>query len=110
LEGKPPPREDKEWQAAIKNLRDTAGRLIELTPDVPDQARHVILNIEDPGLLADLLASNLTVDVSEKQDLLEELDVVKRVRQVQLRLSAQLEIAELQQKLQQDVASHISDT
>src|SRR5204863_829593 len=70
----------------------------------------VILNIEDPGLLADLLASNLTVDVSEKQDLLEELDVVKRVRQVQLRLSAQLEIAELQQKLQQDVASHISDT
>src|SRR5262249_29158314 len=56
-----------------------------------------------------LLAGNLSLEVGPKQDLLEELDLMKRIRAVQLRLSAQLEIAELQQKLQKDVASQFTD-
>jgi ATP-dependent Lon protease len=105
----PPPREDKEWHARVKNMRDSALRLLELSPDAPDQAGEVIQSIGDPGQLADFLASNLSIDVTQKQDLLEELETVKRVRTVQLRISAQLEIAELQKKLAKDVASQISD-
>jgi ATP-dependent Lon protease len=67
------------------------------------------MNIADPGGLADFLASSLTLETAQKQDLLEELDVVKRVRAVQLRISAQLEIAQLQQKLQKDVAEQFSE-
>ena len=67
-------------------------------------------NLEDPGRLADLMAGSLNLDSAQKQDLLEELDVVKRVRAVLLRVSAQLEIARLQQKIQKDVASQISDS
>jgi ATP-dependent Lon protease len=104
-----PTQQDKQWEATVKNLRETALRLVELTPEAPEQASAVIQTIADPGQLADFLASNLSLDVSQKQDLLEELDVVKRVRGVQLRISGQLEIAQLQQKLQQDVASQISD-
>ena len=69
----------------------------------------MLLNISDPSQLADFLASNLNLDFEEKQRLLEELDVSKRVSAVQQRISSQLEIARLQQKLQQDVASTISD-
>ena len=104
-----PPSDDKQFTASIKNLRETAAKLIELTPDAPEQARLLILNIEDPGTLADFLASSLSLDTMQKQDLLEELDVVKRVRAVQLRVSAQLEISQLQQKLQKDVAEQFSD-
>src|SRR5262245_27505424 len=103
----PPP--SKEWEATFRNLRDSAGRLFELTPDAPEQARLMIMNIESPEQLADFLAPNLNIDVAQKQSLLEELDVEKRVHAVQQHISAQLEIAQIQQRLQKDVASQFSD-
>jgi ATP-dependent Lon protease len=103
------PPASKEWEATFRNLRDSAARLFELAPDAPEQARLMILNIESPEQLADFLAPNLNVDAAQKQALLEELDVEKRVRAMQKQISAQLEIAEIQQKLQKDVASQFSD-
>src|SRR5207237_8884210 len=52
---------------------------------------------------------NLKVDVSNNEAILEELDVEKRLREVQKHISAQLEIAQIQEKLQKDVASQFSD-
>ena len=103
------PPASKEWEATFRNLRDSAARLFELAPDAPEQARLMILNIESPEQLADFLAPNLNVDFAQKQALLEELDVEKRVNAIQKQISAQLEIAEIQQKLQKDVASQFSD-
>src|SRR5215471_15515315 len=94
------PPASKEWEATFRNLRDSAARLFELTPEAPEQARLMILNINDPEQLADFLAPNLNVDVPQKQAILEELYVDKRVQAVQKQISAQLEIAEIQQKLQ----------
>jgi len=103
------PLETKEWEATFRNLRDSAARLFELTPDAPEQVRLMILNIDNAEQLADFLAPNLNIDVAEKQAILEELNVEKRVRAVQNHISAQLEIAEIQQRLQKDVASQFSD-
>ncbi|HXX41356.1 MAG TPA: endopeptidase La [Chthoniobacterales bacterium] len=103
------PAATKEWQATFQNLRDSAARLFELTPEAPEQARLMILNIDDPEQLADFLAPNLNVDLAQKQALLEEVDVEKRVAAVQKQISAQLEIAQIQEKLQKDVASQFSD-
>jgi ATP-dependent Lon protease len=104
-----PPPESNEWEATFRNLRDSASRLFELTPEAPEQARLMVLNIDNPEQLADFLAPNLNVDVAQKQALLEEIDVEKRVHAVQKQISAQLEIAQIQQKLQQDVTSQFSD-
>src|SRR5437588_4383410 len=103
------PPESKEWEATFRNLRDTAARLFELTPEAPEQARLMILNIPTPEQLADFLAPNLNVDVAQRQAILEEPDVEKRIRIVQKHISAQLEIAQIQEKLQKDVASQFSD-
>src|SRR5438477_1307256 len=103
------PQPSKEWEATFRNLRDSAARLFELTPDAPEQARLMIMNIENPEQLADFLAPNLNIELAQKQALLEELDVEKRVRAVQEHVSAQLEIAQIQQRLQKDVASQFSD-
>jgi ATP-dependent Lon protease len=103
------PPASKEWEATFRNLRDSAARLFELAPDAPEQARLMILNIESPEQLADFLAPNLNVDFAQKQTLLEESNVEKRVNAIQKQISAQLEIAEIQQKLQKDVASQFSD-
>ncbi|MAE61945.1 MAG: endopeptidase La [Planctomycetaceae bacterium] len=95
--------------AAFKNLRETAIQLIEHTPNVPDQAPAVIGAIDAPGPLADFLAANLQIDIQDKQDILEELDVAKRVRSVQRHVSQQLDLAKLQQKINEDVQSNITD-
>ncbi len=99
----------KEFEAAFRNLRDSAGKLLELTPDVPEQARAIVLGIEGAEELADFLAPNLNLDVAQKQALLEENDLEKRIHVAQASISSQLEIAQIQQKLQQDVQSQFSD-
>ena len=108
LESKQPPS-GKEWEAMFRNLRDSAAHLFELTPETPEQARLMVMNIDSPEQLADFLAPNLNADVAEKERILEELDVEKRVQMVQRHISAQLEIAQIQEKLQKDVASQFSD-
>src|SRR5207253_2200131 len=108
LNSKLPPK-TKEWEATFRNLRDSAAKLLELTPDVPEQARAAVLSVEDPEQLADFLAPNLNVEAAQKQAILEELDVEKRLASVQTAISSQLEIAQIQQKLQQDVQSQFSD-
>ena len=108
LESKSPPG-SKEWEAEFRNLRDSAAKLFELTPEAPEQARLMVMNISESEQLADFLAPNLNVDVAQKQAMLEELDVEKRLRAVQKHISAQLEIAQIQEKLQKDVASQFSD-
>jgi ATP-dependent Lon protease len=103
----PPP--SKEWEATFRNLRDSATRLFELSPEAPEQARLMVLNITEPEQLADFLGPNLNVDVAQKQAILEQPDVTKRIEAVQKQISAQLEIAQIQEKLQKDVASQFSD-
>jgi len=103
------PEQSSEWQAEFQNLRDSATRLAQLRPDVPEEAAAVIRNIDDPEQLTDFLAPNLDIPVAQKQAILEELDVRKRLRAVQTHVSAQLEVAQIQQKLQEDVKSQFSD-
>src|SRR5207302_1524017 len=103
------PPASKEWEATFRNLRDSAARLFELTPETPEQVRVMVLNMTDPEQLADFLAPNLNVDIAQKQAILEERNVEKRVELVQTSISAQLEIAQIQQKLQKDVQSQFSD-
>src|SRR5206468_1851209 len=73
------------------------------------QADDHVVNIASPEQLADFLAPNLNIDVAQRQAILEEPDVEKRIRIVQKHISAQLEIAQIQEKLQKDVASQFSD-
>src|SRR4029078_1060879 len=75
----------------------------------PQEAGLMIRNIEDPGGLADVLALNLDISVAQKQAILEELDVRKRVRAVQTSISAQVEVAQIQDRLQKDVQSQFTD-
>jgi ATP-dependent Lon protease len=99
----------KEFEAEFRNLRDSAAQLLELTADAPEGTGTIIRSIESADQLADFLAPNLNVDLAHKQALLEELDVAKRLRAVQTHISTQLEIAQIQQKLQKDVQSQFSD-
>ncbi len=104
------PGSGKKFEAEVSQLRDQAHDLIDLSPNAPEQALTVMMNIDDPGALADFLGANLALDVEQKQDLLEEYNIAKRVRMIHVHLSSQLEILRLQEKIQEDVQSSIGDT
>ncbi len=109
LESRVPPAEDEYWQAGVANLRESAVQLIELSPNLPDEARQAVLGIENPELLADFLASNLSLEPGEKQKLLEETDVLRRFEALQRLLNNQLHIAQLQKQLRDDMQTEFGE-
>jgi ATP-dependent Lon protease len=109
LRSVPPPAGDKEAEAAIRNLRDSAIELAQHLPDIPEQTRAFLDTLTEGGRLADFLAAHLEADVVTRQSVLEELDIRKRVQLVQTHLSSRLEIARIQRRLNEDVQAQFTD-
>jgi len=90
----------KKLRALIVSVRQTANRVIALSPNVPEEASVLLENIENPSALADFLAANLSLGIAEKQQLLEETDATKRLEKISVALASQLEVLELSHKIQ----------
>jgi ATP-dependent Lon protease len=97
----------KNLKALIVGVRQAANRVIELSPNVPEEASVLLENIENPSALADFLAANLSINIATKQQLLEELDATKRLEQISVILANQLEVLELSYKIQGRVRESI---
>src|SRR5215218_5564427 len=93
--------------ALVASVRQQANRVIELSPNTPDEAAQVLNGITAPSALADFLAANLQADTAEKQRMLEELDTEKRLRMIAARIATQLDVLELQNKIQSQVKENI---
>lgn len=99
-----------ELDALVASVRQQANRVIELSPNTPDEAAQVLNSITTAPSLSDFLAANLPVekdDISEKQRMLDETDVEKRLRIIAGRLATQLDVLELQTKIQSQVKENI---
>lgn len=108
LENKFPKVGDR-WEASLRNLRESAEEFIAVNPNIPDEANQALASIDSSSILTDFLATNLSLDLAQKQALLEETNVAKRADSVQQTLNSQLHIAELQQKLRNEVEDEFSD-
>jgi ATP-dependent Lon protease len=94
--------------ALTASVRQQANRMIELSPGIPEEATQVLNNINHPAALADFLAANLPAgQAEEKQRLLEELDVEKRLGTLAGLLAAQLDVMELQNRINDQVRENI---
>src|SRR5690606_29236966 len=69
--------------------------------------RVAAINITDPGRLADLIASNLSLKIEEQQELLELLDVTERLKRVHFILSREIEVLELGSRIQSRVKTEL---
>jgi len=99
---------DLEIEALMRNVRENAEKILafrgELTSDVGD----VLESIDDPGKLADLVASNLKLKIDESQFLLELIHPIDRLKKVNDLLSKEVELSSMQAKIQSDVKDEIS--
>ncbi len=95
--------QDKEVEALMVNLRRLFQQAVELSPNLPPELSILALNLDESGMLADMVASNLNLSVEEKQEVLEATEVKARLRRVTELLTGQLEELELSSQIQAQV-------
>jgi ATP-dependent Lon protease len=94
---------DQNFKALVDSIKDIALRIITESPNIPTEASFALKNIESPSFLINFIASNLPVEVAEKQKLLEEVNVVQRATSLLEKLSKELQMLELKNDIQTKV-------
>jgi len=97
-----------EHQALMRNIRENCEKILNLRGEYTSEIGMLLEDIEDPGKLADLVASNLKLKIEEAQNLLEISDPIERLRTVNDLLSREVELSAVQAKIQSDVRDEIS--
>ena len=98
-----PQTTDVELDALVMNLKDIAKRVVKLMPELPKEAGALVDSVTEPGHLADLITSNLELEVAEKQEVLETFDLKSRMRMVLQFLSRQLEVLKVRERINTQV-------
>jgi ATP-dependent Lon protease len=98
-----PSEHPSDLDSKMSNLRELAQRIIDLSPQIPSEASFLVRSIDNPGVLADIVASNLGIGADEKQDLLDTFDTSTRMDKVIALLNKEIQVLELSNKIQSEV-------
>lgn len=101
---------DVEVDALSLNLRNTAREVIDLLPEIPVMAKQLLDSITSPGHLADLITANIDASIEEKQDVLESINLKKRLIKVLELINRQFEVLKLSNKINSQVKGEMSKT
>jgi ATP-dependent Lon protease len=99
-----------ELEALQRNLIAVYTRIIQLVPYLPDELELAAANIDDPAALGYFIASTMRLKTEDKQELLEEVDLSKRLRRLTTFMNRELEVLELGSKIQDQVQSEMDKT
>jgi ATP-dependent Lon protease len=100
-------KETPELTALMRNVQQTFTNIVEEVPYLPEELQIMVTNVEDPSALTHLISSALRLKTEEKQALLEELDVGKRLRRLSEILARELEVVAIGSKIQSQVQSEL---
>ena len=102
--------EDLEVEALVQTVQGQIEQYVQSGAPVPPEAAVAARNITEPGLLADMVAYSPDMTTEQRQELLETLDVVERLKLVSTFLARQVEILELKGRIQSEVKSELDKT
>jgi len=97
-----------EIEALMRNVREHSEKILAFRGELTGDVGTILEEINDPGKLADLVASNLRLKIDESQQLLELIDPVDRLKKVNELLSREVQLSAMQAKIQSDVKDEIS--
>ncbi|MCD6726554.1 MAG: endopeptidase La [Solirubrobacteraceae bacterium] len=100
-------RETPELTALTRNVQETFSSIVEQVPYLPEELQVAVANIEDPSALTSLIAGSLRLKTDEKQRILEEPDVARRLRLIAEVLARELEVISIGSKIQSQVQSEL---
>lgn len=97
----------KEVQALVQSLKDAASKILKLNPDIPQEAQVALDNISSTAFLVHFLASNLNVDVSDKQKILEVNNIIDRGTLLLQYMLKEIQMLEIKHEIQKKVHTDI---
>ena len=100
-------QDDSRTLAYMRGVANNFMKIVDASEIFSEELKVVVMNIDDPGRLADLIATNLDIEVAEKQKMLEEKSPRKRLQMLAKVVMRELDVLELGQKLQTRVRKSI---
>jgi len=89
----------EQFDALMDSIKESAGQIIQMTPNMPQEASLILKNIENPSFLINFVSSNLNNDLGEKQAMLEEGNLLHRAEALIALLQKELQFVELKNKV-----------
>jgi ATP-dependent Lon protease len=99
-----------EIEALMRNVREHCEKILILRGEMSGDVITILKSVEEPGKLADLVASNLSLNIEDSQQLLEVTDPMERLKKVNHLLSREVQLSTMQAKIQSDVKEEISQS
>jgi ATP-dependent Lon protease len=96
-----------ELQALMRGVVDLFDRYVELDKKVPPEVNLTVRGVEDAGRLADIVAANLNISVTDKQDVLETFQMTARLEKLSTVLQREIEILDMDRSIRQRVRQQI---
>ncbi|NJP05715.1 MAG: endopeptidase La [Chloroflexaceae bacterium] len=94
-------------EAMMRAVLSLFERVVRLSRTLPDDSYVMAMNVDEPGWLADLIASTLPLDVSSRQEILETVNAEERLRRLSIMLSQELDVLELESRIQNQVQKEV---
>lgn len=88
------------FTALVGSIRDTANQMMKLSNNIPRETGHALKNIESPAFLLNFITSNLSIGISEKQNILEMPEIIERAKVILRLLNKDLQLQELKHQIQ----------
>lgn len=92
-------KDDPDFEAMVGSIKDLAGQIVGLSPNLPSEAAIILKNIENPSFLIHFVSSNLNSDIKEKQNLLKISNIKARAELLMNLMQTELQYAELKNKV-----------
>jgi ATP-dependent Lon protease len=102
--------ESPELTALMRNVQQTFSQIVEAVPYLPEELQIAVANVEDPRALSHLISGSLRLGTEEKQTLLEECNVARRLRRLTEALARELEVISIGSEIQHQVQSDMDKT
>jgi len=106
-----PAEKQPDFEALVRNVASQFQQVVQLSPTLSDDLQTVVMNIDDPGRLADFIAANLpSLSSMERQELLESLELRVRLERLNRQLAREVEVLQLKSKIQSDVQDQVTQS
>ena len=105
------PTKTPELEALQRNVVSQFQTIVTSSATLSDDLQTIAINIDEPGRLADFIASSLPfLTTTDKQELLETPDVTARLERVNKHLAKELEVQQLRNKIQSEVQDSVQQS
>jgi len=94
-------------EAMMRAVLSLFEKVVRLNRSLPDDSYIMAMNVDEPGWLADLIASTLPLEVAHRQEILETLDTEERLRRLSVMLSQELDVLELESRIHNQVQKEV---